>query len=70
MFFEVRIFKIKCNFCDRCEDCEKDHQKEKKKKDDQKELEKNLSAINYLAFLIEFLFILICNTAIWLRIGI
>ena len=67
---EEKPFIIKCNFCDRCEDCEKDFQKEKKKKKDKDELEINVSALNYLAFFILFVIILTCNLVIWLLITI
>ncbi len=59
----------KCNFCDRCAECECEFNKEKKKKDDQKELELNLSAINYFVFIFLFMFIFICNSTIWLKIA-
>ncbi len=62
--------KKKCNFCDRCPECECEYNKEKIKKDDQKELELNLSAINYFVFIWLFMFIFICNLTIWLKIAI
>ena len=59
----------KCNSCNRCDKCEAEYLKEKQKKDDQKELELNLSALNILVFCVEFIFILSCNTTIWLKIS-
>jgi hypothetical protein len=63
------IFRKKCNFCDRCEECECEYTKEKNKKDEQKELELDLSAINYFVFIFLFLFIFICNLTLWLKIA-
>ena len=59
----------KCNFCERCNECQKEFDKEKKKKDDQKLLESNATALNYLAFFILFLTIFVCNLSIWITIG-
>ena len=59
----------KCNNCNRCDKCEAEHLKEKQKKDDQKEHDLNLSALNMLMFCVEFIFILSCNTTIWLKIS-
>jgi hypothetical protein len=59
----------KCTFCNRCEDCQCEFDKEKKKKDEQKELDRNVSALNYLAFFCLFLFMFIANLYIWLKIS-
>jgi hypothetical protein len=59
----------KCNFCERCHECQKEFEKEKKKKDDLKKLESNAAALNYLAFFILFMIIFVCNLSIWVRIG-
>jgi hypothetical protein len=42
----------KCDFCERCSDCEADFKKEKDKGKRKKDIESKLQAINYLAFII------------------
>jgi hypothetical protein len=59
---------VKCNFCNRCDVCECELNKEKKNKIEQGEFKINLSALNYLAFMIFFAFVFGCNTTIWLMI--
>ncbi len=59
----------KCNFCDRCVECEKEKEKEKEKKREQLVLESNVSALNYIAFVILFLIILVSNLVIWILIS-
>jgi hypothetical protein len=57
--------KTKCNFCKRCDECMIQLDKEKQVKKEQAEFKSNLDALNYLAFIILFLFILCSNTSIW-----
>jgi hypothetical protein len=61
--------KQKCTFCNRCEDCQCEFEKEKKKKEEQKELDRNLAALNYVAFFVLFTLMLIANLYIWLKIS-
>ncbi len=63
------IKKETCNFCRRCNNCECELMKEKKKNDEKLEFQLDLSALNFLAFLIFFTFVFVCNTTIWLMIS-
>ena len=66
---EPLVTKLKCNFCNKCEECLNQVKKEKQEKQEQAELKSNLSALNILAFILLFLFILTCNCTIWNIIG-
>ena len=59
----------KCNFCNKCPDCANSDEKEAKKRKDTDEFNKNVMALNHLAFLTLFHIILICNMVIWISIG-
>ncbi len=55
-----------CLTCSKCELCSSN---EKVKLDLKSEIDKNVDALNYLAFVCLFITILTCNTAIWLNIS-
>ena len=59
----------KCNFCNRCKNCEARLADEKNRKMANEEIRENVSALNYLAFFILFLTIFSCNTAIWIAMN-
>ena len=58
--------KPKCDFCNRCETCQADLDKDKAKGKAKKEIEGRCNAINYLVCLIVALCIFISNMSLWL----
>ena len=54
-----------CMNCKKCDECLNQVEKEKQNKKEQAEFKSNLDALNYLAFIFLFLFILCSNTTIW-----
>ncbi|CAF0788447.1 unnamed protein product [Adineta steineri] len=58
--------KRKCNFCNRCESCQADIDKDKTKSKEKKDIEARCNALNYLVFICVFLLMLIVNITIWL----
>ncbi len=61
--------KSKCGFCDRCSSCETDFKKDKDKAKRKKEIESSLEALNYLAFVMIFVSLIITNLAIWVNLS-
>ena len=61
--------KSKCGFCDRCSSCETDFKKDKDKAKRKKEIESSLEALNYLAFVMIFISLVITNLAIWVNLS-
>ena len=59
----------KCNFCNRCKNCEMRLENEKNKRMANEEIRLNVSALNYLAFFILFLTIFVCNFGIWIAMN-
>ena len=59
----------KCNFCNRCKNCEIRLSNEKNKKMANENIRVNVSALNYLAFFILFLAIFVCNISIWIAMN-
>jgi hypothetical protein len=57
--------KAKCNFCDRCQPCLADYEKDKAKGKNKKEIESKCSALNYFVFLCVLLFMFIANMVLW-----
>ena len=57
-----------CKFCDRCSECEAEFKKDKDKGKSKKDLELILQALNWLAFLIMLICMLIGNLGIWLNL--
>jgi hypothetical protein len=56
--------KVKCDSCNKCEECgiKEDEKKQKKIFD------KNFKILNLVEFVIEFLIMLIFNLCIWIRV--
>ncbi|CAF4393219.1 unnamed protein product [Rotaria sp. Silwood2] len=61
--------KPKCDFCNRCESCQADFDKDKAKGKNKKDMEARCSALNYFVFLCVLLFMFISNMAIWLSMS-
>ena len=61
--------KTKCNFCDRCESCQTDVDKDKVKGKKKKDIEARCNALNYLVFTCVLLGIFISNMAVWITMG-
>ena len=57
--------KPKCDFCDRCETCQADFDKDKTKGKNKKEIESKCGALNYLVFIIVCILMVISNIALW-----
>jgi hypothetical protein len=60
----------KCNFCNRCKNCELRLAEGNTKKMANDEIIINVSALNYLAFFILFVTIFCCNTSIWIAMSL
>ncbi|CAF4761293.1 unnamed protein product, partial [Rotaria socialis] len=61
--------KAKCNFCNRCETCQADFDKDKAKGKTKKDIEARCSALNYFVFSCILLFMLASNMALWLHMS-
>ena len=61
--------KDKCQFCDRCKDCEAGFKKEEEKGKKKKEIESKLDALNYLIFIIVLVAMFITQMSIWLTVS-
>ena len=61
---------VKCSLCDRCDDCQADHTKEKDKNKKKKDMESKLEAFNYLYFIILFISMFITQIVIWTSLSI
>ncbi|CAF1194699.1 unnamed protein product [Adineta steineri] len=57
--------KPKCDFCDRCETCQADFDKDKAKGKNKKDIEARCSALNYFVFVILVLFMVISELSVW-----
>ena len=58
--------KPKCQFCDRCQSCQADFDKDRAKGKNKKDIEAKCNALNYFVFIFIFLFMFISNMVIWL----
>ncbi|CAF4090954.1 unnamed protein product [Rotaria magnacalcarata] len=58
--------KPKCNFCNRCETCQADFDKDKAKGKTKKDIEARCSALNYFVFSCMLLFMFVSNMTLWL----
>lgn len=61
--------KAKCNFCNRCESCQVDFDKDKAKGKNKKDIEAKCSALNYFVFFFILLFMFVANMALWLSMA-
>ncbi|CAF1259712.1 unnamed protein product [Adineta steineri] len=58
-----------CDFCDRCETCQADFDKDKAKGKNKKDIEGRCSALNYFIFLIVLLFITVAELSLWISMA-
>ena len=58
--------KSKCNFCNRCETCQANIDKDKAKGKDKKEIEAKCQILNYFVLCCIFLLIFTSNMVLWL----
>ncbi|CAF3881768.1 unnamed protein product, partial [Rotaria sordida] len=61
--------KPKCDFCNRCEPCQADFDKDKAKGKNKKDIEARCNALNYFVFICVLLFMFISNMALWLAMS-
>jgi hypothetical protein len=61
--------KPKCNFCDRCEPCQAEFDKDKAKGKKKKDIEARCSALNYLVLICVFLAMFISDIAVWISMS-
>ncbi|CAF1179055.1 unnamed protein product [Rotaria sp. Silwood1] len=61
--------KQKCNFCNRCESCQTDIDKDKVKNNNKKDIEARCNALNYFICFCQLLLMLISNMAVWLSMS-
>ncbi|CAF3139563.1 unnamed protein product [Rotaria sp. Silwood2] len=66
---ENQNMKSKCDFCNRCDSCQSDFDKEKAKGKNKKEIEARCNALNYLVFLFLLLCMFISNLAVWISMS-
>ncbi|CAF2011275.1 unnamed protein product [Rotaria magnacalcarata] len=66
----MKIATPKCDFCNRCESCQTEFNKDKAKGKFKKDIEARCSALNYFVFLCGFLFIFVSNMAVWISMSI
>ncbi|CAF1376450.1 unnamed protein product [Adineta ricciae] len=59
----------KCNFCDRCEPCQEDFDKDKGKGKNKKDIEGKCSILNYLAFAFVLLCVFVSNVVVWVTMA-
>ncbi|CAF1336540.1 unnamed protein product [Adineta steineri] len=57
--------KPKCDFCDRCETCQADFDKDKAKGKNKKDIEARCNALNYFIFIIILIFMAIAEFCVW-----
>ena len=60
------VAKPKCDFCDRCETCQGDFDKDKTKGKNKKDVESKCNALNYLVLFVIFLLMVGSNIGLWL----
>ncbi len=58
--------KPRCDFCNRCESCQADFDKDKAKGKTKKDIEARCNALNYFVFIFVLLFMFISNMALWI----
>jgi hypothetical protein len=61
--------KPKCNFCNRCEPCQADFDKDKVKGRSKKDVEGRCNALNYLVLFCVFLCMFVSDMAVWISMA-
>ncbi|UJR07060.1 hypothetical protein I4U23_011348 [Adineta vaga] len=60
----------KCDFCNRCETCQADFNKDKTKSKNKKDIEAKCSALNYFVFFCLLLFMVVSELSVWLLMSL
>ena len=65
----TQTIESKCNFCNRCEPCQTNVDKEKAKSKEKKEVEGKCKALNYFILLCISILMFVSNMALWLTMA-